>query len=257
MAKQIKRQTIEKRGRLLDVCTHGDCEDHRIHDLQTCWQHATPQERVDLQDRISTMVRAKTPLRGIVLTGANLASFDFSGVDLSSALLDRCNLSKCNFTEANLRDTYLGWSSMERCDLKRAELAGTVFTCARLWNCNLLAYSISFGRTPINLGSSSFSPRKPLGRPKIYESYPPTARATYQALKRYFNAEGDYESASWASYCESRMRRKKLWMEKRRVRSLLNGLFGLVCGYGEKPVRVLLCDAVKASGFLFRLRCPR
>jgi hypothetical protein len=243
VAKQSKRQVIEKRRRLLDVCTHGDCEDHRVHDLATCWKHATAQEKADLQNRVSSMLRAKTPLRGIVLTGANFAGFDFSGADLQEAFLDKCNLIRCDFTEANLRRAYLGWSILENANLTRAELDAAVFSLARLPGSKLLAYSISFGRTPINLAARSFAPRKGFGRAKIDESNPALSGATYQALKRYFVSEGDYESASWASYCESVMRRRRLWTEKRRIRSFFNGVFGFICGYGEKPVRVLLCDA--------------
>jgi hypothetical protein len=131
---------------------------------------------------------------------------------------------------------------LEGANLTRAKLDGAVFSGAKLNGCKLLAYSISFGQVPINLASSSFAPKGKISRPKIDERDPFTATATYRALKRHFVTEGDYESASWASYCESLMKRKRLWRERKWFRSIGSAFFGAICGYGEKPIRVLVCD---------------
>lgn len=253
-----KPPTITTRGRELEVCTHGDCLHHRFWDYATCWKHLKDAERIHARERLSDMLRRRRSLAGLVLTGGNFSGMDFSGADLRDVFLDECNLDGSLFVEANLGDAYLGWSYLENADLRRAELHGCVFTNCNLKNVRLYAYSLSFGREPVNLYSHLFGDTGLIGRPHINESEPEMAQATYRALKRYFVEQADYDSVSWASYCEKVMQRKGLWKRETAFRWLVSALFAFSCGYGEKPSRVVFSAASTAALFaiLFRsLRC--
>ncbi|MGA2358613.1 MAG: pentapeptide repeat-containing protein [Terriglobales bacterium] len=233
-----KPPTVTVRGRELPVCSHGECEEARIWDYATCWEHLKDAERENIRERPSDALRQKESLSGIILTGADLSGFDFTAADLSGAHLDKCRLRTSKFVEANLRRAYLGWSNLDNTDLSRAELDRCVFTNCSLENVRLLAYSISFGREPINLEATLFGAAKLFRRPHIDESHPWSAEATYRALKSYFIREADYESASWASYCEKTMQRKVLWQGDKR-HWLVSAFLAISCGYGEKPLRVI------------------
>ena len=162
--------------------------------------------------------------------------------------------------DADLRGAYLGWSNLEGCNLDRAELHGAVFTHARLNNASLLAYSFSFGRTPVNLDVSCFvHPGK--HRSHIDETETGPAEHTYRALKAYFTNEGNYDSASWAGFSERRMQRKSLWKGRRYSSWLFSLIFGVLTGYGEKPHRVVLGAVGTVLGYavlyaLFGLLSP-
>ena len=239
----MKRSTVEVRGRDLPVCDHAGCEEHRIWDFATCAEHLSNQERQNLKNRVLTELRAGGNLKGVVLTGADLRGIDFSKADLSGAFLDRCNLSACRFVDTNLRKAYLGWARLDQADLSRAEIHAAVFSGANLNGVTLLAYSLSNGRHPINLSADTFAHSRRFRRPALNEAEPQFTEHAYRALKAYFVEEGDYDGASWASYCERRMQRKCLWRDKRYLAWLASLTFGLSAGYGEQPRRVLLTAA--------------
>jgi hypothetical protein len=147
----MKPTSVEKRGREVLTCSHGDCWDHRIWDFPTCWKHLTEVEQKQLRERLAVLLRQKVSLKNIILTGADLHGFDFTGASLASAFLDHCDLHKTNFVDANLTNAYLGWANLQDADMSRAELHGAVFTNANLRGVQLLAYSLSDGRHPVNI----------------------------------------------------------------------------------------------------------
>ena len=61
---------------------------------------------------------------------------------------------------------------------------------------------------------------------------------TYRNIKRYFIAEGRYTDASWASFKEKTMEKMRL-KKARDISYLPVALMGLLCGYGEKPQRIV------------------
>jgi uncharacterized protein YjbI with pentapeptide repeats len=235
----VKPATITVRDRELETCHHGECEDPCIWDYPTCWKHLKEPEREGIRARLSDALRLNESLSRLVLTGADLSGFDFTGADLSSAHLNSCNLRNAVFIDANLRRAFVSGSDFSDADLSRAELDQCVFTSANLENVTLLAYSLSFGRVPINIYSRHFGSAKLWGRPHINEDVPWTAEPAYRALKRYFIDQADYESASWASYSEKLMERKSLWKQSKR-RWMVSLVLAASCGYGEKPGRVIV-----------------
>jgi uncharacterized protein YjbI with pentapeptide repeats len=245
----IKPKNIKIRNRILDVCTHGECEANRIWDYQTCWMHMTELERQSLKDRLSTTLRTSKDLSKIVLSYADLANFDFTGVNLSEAFLHGCDLSNCSFVEANLYRTFLGNANLTNADLTRAELDHAVFSGANLTGVILLAYSLSFGRIPINLYKRSFGKEGLFQRPHINEDEPGPTEATYRALKAHFISVGEYDSASWASYCERLMQRKYQWEKKNYLGWSTLLLFGAISGYGEKPIRPIISSVFIVGGY--------
>jgi hypothetical protein len=237
---KVKPNIVTIRGRNLPVCSHGDCLEYTIWDYKTCWHHLTDNERIDLTQRVSNLLRSTKSLKGLVLTGADFSGLDFSGADLSDTFLNGCKLIGCTFIETDLRETFFGISDLTNSNLTRAELDGAVFSGANLENVRLLAYSISFGRVPINLKQDSFGSSGFFSRPHINESDPYFAEATYRALKAQFSAVGDYDSASWASYSERLMQRKSLFKRRAFLKWFSSFCFGMNCGYGEKPMRALI-----------------
>lgn len=238
----IKPQKIQVRDRVLDVCSHGECRSHRIWDYQTCWIHLTEAERKDLRERLYSSLRSSGNLSKIVLTGADLKNFDFTQANLSQAFLNGCNLQSCKFIDANLNKAFLGGANLVDADLTRVRMQGTVLTGASLEGIRLLAYSIRM--KPVNLCMENFGKNSLLSRPHLNEQEPYFAEASYRSLKAYFSADGEYDSASWAAYCERLMQRKVFWERKYYFQWLISFLFSVTCGYGEKPLRSFFASVV-------------
>jgi hypothetical protein len=201
-------------------------------------------EKSDLRSRLSEALRTDQDLQGIVLSDADLTSLDFTGANLRGAFIDGCDLRKSNLCEVNLQDAFAAGALLQNSDLVRAELNGTVFSGASLENAKLLAFSLSFGRVPINLTAESFGQATLFKRPHIDETEPSFSEHTYRALKAYFLALGDYESASWAAYSEKLMQKKTHWEDGRYLDWAVSALFGAACGYGERPVRAITFSTI-------------
>ena len=249
-----KREEIQIRDRVLKVCSHGECESNRVWDFPTCWQHLTVQERQGLIERLASCLRDKKELKGIVLTGANLSGMDFTGTDLSEAFLNHCNLSNCKLIDANLMKAFLQGANFENADLTRTNIMGAVFTHANLFNVKLLAYSFTTTRPPINLSLQSFGSQRVFGRQQINESVPYFAEPTYRALKSYFVSNGDYDGAGWASYCERLMQQVNYRKKKQYLQWFPLMTFNILCGYGEKPYRVIAWSSVMIFAYAIAYR---
>ncbi|MBN1353824.1 MAG: two pore domain potassium channel family protein, partial [Candidatus Omnitrophica bacterium] len=77
-----------------------------------------------------------------------------------------------------------------------------------------------------------------------------SAEEAYQDLKKYFISNGKYVDASWASFKEKTME-KMLLKKKRNLAYLPSLLMDILCGYGEKPYRVILSSAAIISVYAF------
>lgn len=238
-SQSMKQITIELRGRKIPACKKKNCENHCIWDYQTCWNHLTLTNKNKLQKRIAKILREEKDLSKLVLSGANFSGVDFSGANLSNSFLNKCDLSNCKFIDTNLESSFISLSNLKNADLSRANIHNAVFSLSNLYNVKLLAYSISFGRVPINLTKDSFSSSKLFDKYKIDETEPYYSEATYRALKTYFSNKGEYDSESWAAYRERLMQRKRYWQKKKYWNWISSLLFGSINGYGEKPLRVL------------------
>ena len=246
---KVKPQSVAVRDRVLPVCSHGECASNCVWDFDTCWEHMSGQERDELRRRLTEILRSTQQLKGLVLTGVDLRDLDFRGADLSHAFLNGCNLAGCSLVDADLNSAFLGGADMRGCDLSRIEADGAVFSGANLENVKLLGYSLTMGRTPVNLDRECFGQSGLFKRPHIDESEPYFSEVTYRSLKAYFITRGDYEAASWAAFSEKLMQRKGLWAAHRYSEWLVSTLFGGLCGYGELPLRVVIASVVIVLAF--------
>jgi predicted secreted protein len=165
---------------------------------------------------------SKTELLGANLTGCDFTHCDLTGADLTKAKLTDSRLWNSDLTGANLTE-----ADMKGADLWNARLFG-----AKIWRADLTgARSLSI-RNFSKDGSASWEAR-------IDESGALAAEDSYRALKNYFMQNGMYNDASWASYKEKTMER--IIMKSNKDLHYIPSLFmGLVCGYGERPHRIVI-----------------
>lgn len=221
-------------------------------------------------DEVISMIRGK---REVELTGMDLSGADLTKVDLSDGTLFDANLSKADLIGSDLSGCDLTGADLSNADLTKARLSN-----ARLWNANLSGaklveadlsnadlwnanlHNARLWRTNLagakGLTRNSF--RCPDGRLfkscSVHEEGYISAEETYRNLKRYFIAEGRYNDASWASFKEKTME-KMLLKRKKSIAYLPAAFMGAICGYGEKPQRIVTSSLVVIFiyGVIFRL----
>jgi uncharacterized protein YjbI with pentapeptide repeats len=169
-----------------------------------------------------------TKLSKADLVGADLSGCDLAGADLSFADLTRADLTGARLWHANMEGANLVEASLKNADLWQANLYD-----ARLWRTELSGAK--------SLTRDCFSgPKKGFFSVfRVHEDGYIAAEDAYRDLKRYFMSVGRYNDASWASFKEKEMEGFSLW-KNRRLESIPMALMGLLCGYGEKPPRIIL-----------------
>jgi uncharacterized protein YjbI with pentapeptide repeats len=212
-------------------------------------------------------------LEKVALKNLRLERADLSGSNLSQADLSCGHLFDVNFTGAHLLGADLSKTDLTHCDFKDADLTKANLTEARLWNASLegaiLAeatlrdadlwnarfYNVKIWHTDFSGAKSlerrSFS-REPhlLWDSKIREDGLLSAREAYRDLKQYFLANGMYDDAGWASFKEKSVERF-IMKENRDPHYLPSLAMGILCGYGEKPSRIILSALFTILGYAF------
>lgn len=246
----------------MNRCKHTGCREHPLEFTEFCWRHIEDKDAY-LQG-LSGHISASNSIKGFYLRriefpdaqwqGIDAEEADLAGADLSGADLTAANLKKANLTGANLERANLASVDLEDTHLIRSNLSG-----ARLWNAvikdsNLaeadlkeadflkaVFSNVKFWHT--QLTDAKFITRHSfIGNRPIDEKGLLSAGEAYRNLKQYFIASGRYDDSSWACFKERQLERKYLFKSG----SLLyfpSLLMALLCGYGEKPSRVILSSA--------------
>jgi len=250
-------------------CKMQGCKDEGIAFNDWCWDHCKDKEAyvqtllAEIRKGTSFMGLnlAKVCLRDIDLSRADLSGVNMARADLSGAMLFDVVLKKAELLGANLSGADLTSSNLEDADLTRANLFG-----ARLWHANLRGanlieanlsscdlwdselYGIRMWRT--NLRDIASLGKKNFGKPvnkymavySINESGITSSEDAYRNLKKHFLDKGRYNDASWASFKEKSMEKKRL-KKKKNPSYLPSLIMDLMCGYGEKPHRIIISSA--------------
>jgi hypothetical protein len=180
------------------------------------------------------------------LAGAELVGSDMSGCDLTHVNLKRADLARAKITNARLWNADLEGSNLSEADLSGADLMGARLYDAKIWRTEISGVK--------SLTALSFAKGASVSGARIDESGPHAAEDSYRMLKNYFMQNGMYKDASWASYREKVMERAML-KKKRNFHYLPSLFMGIVCGYGEKPHRIVLAAAFTIIFFAVMFGC--
>ena len=176
------------------------------------------------------------------LSGAELVGADLSGSDLTGANLSGADLTMANLSGARLWHADLSGAKLVEADLTRADLWQAKLYNARLWRADLSNVKSLTKKNFQHKQNRLFTAYK------IYEEGFVAAEEAYRNLKRYFISEGMYDDASWASFREKTMERIRLRKAKD-IGYLPIALMGTLCGYGERPQRIISSSLVIITAY--------
>ena len=186
-------------------------------------------------------------MRHICLRKANLKDANFSSADLKDSDLDGAHLRDTNFQSAymkraNLKRTFIGGANfrdanLDNATIKYAELnSKSNFKSANLFQCKFDYSSLK-------------NAHDKLDKVVIQERNGNYLEAhdVYLDLKNYFRREGLYDISGEYFYREKLMERKILANSKYfqdKLKWFISLLYSALCGYGEKPYRVIISSFV-------------
>ena len=261
----------------MQKCQHKDCREKAVALSQFCYRHIEDKDayRDTLTEHLKNNNCVKDfCLRYVEMVGfdfinadcrnadfsfANLADANFSGADmkysnyshanLKGAYLDNADLSGgrlmgCNLSGARLWHADLKGANLAEADLSGADLLNTNLSLVKFWNASIKGAKLLTKHNFLSKKSRFFS------RYAIDEKGPVSAAEGYRNLKQYFMSVGRYDDASWASFKEKQMQRRQL-LHERNIAYVPSVLMALMCGYGEKPYRVILFSV--AATFIYAI----
>ncbi len=170
-------------------------------------------------------------LSGLNLEGINLRNGLFVGATLRKTNLSSSQLQGVNFIISDLQGANLEYSNLED-----AQLLGTILCEADL---NLVEFTY-VKLADINWGNYV------LGEEKEGNYY--SAEETYRRLKMWYTEHGIYNTAGKFFYREVEAKRKAQSWKKEPHLKMWSWVMRMLCGYGEKPERVVISAAVVIFG---------
>jgi hypothetical protein len=249
----------------MKTCTFKGCKEHSLALSEYCWDHIP-----DAASYSAELVRAlnagadlsssnlkkvviknahieKANLKKACLSQADLSGnhlfdsaldgADLVGADLSDCDITHCSMNDADLTKARLTQARLWNATLSEANLTEADLSGTDLWCTNLFNVKL--WHTSFHGTK-SLSRFSFTGgSKVFDNPHINESGALSAEEAYRDLKQYFINNGMYNDASWASFKEKTMERL-VFKKKGDWNYIPSLVMNILCGYGEKPYRIIL-----------------
>ena len=204
------------------------------------------------------------------LDGANLREARLDGANLHSAVLEKANLSAAHLETADLTNANLEEANLSSTYLRKTNLTSAYLRWTNLYNVKIFPDT---QLQHVNWGNYILGEER---RGKFL-----LAEETYRQLKAWYASAGIYDISGEFTYRELTARRKAYWFSKGRTSELLSPdneqltkpvkkllhplkpkevlkaifprkpfqwvfsmLLNVLCGYGERPARVLISATV-------------
>ncbi|MCP5162185.1 MAG: pentapeptide repeat-containing protein [Hahellaceae bacterium] len=217
--------------------------DNRTHpDDASYWQQLEPVKRdADLIRRLEQRARTGIPMTGFSLRRTQLASINLVNAGERQGL----QLTHSDLYRADLRGAHLFNLDLSHSSLMKANLEGANLHCANLQGCNLLGANLERAKLDnVNWGEQLFQEELAHGtesereRLDLYQQ----AEETYRHLRKVTENQGMFEDAGNFFVREMTMRRYQ--MPPYSFRRMVSKSVDVFCGYGERPMRVIIFSAL-------------
>lgn len=214
------------------------CPGDAVHGGFCYWHDASRiKTESDLETRLEQRAQTEVPMQGFALKSAAL-----EGVNLvHDGSKQGYDLRYSDFYRADLQNAHLFHADLRHSSLMKADLRGANLHCSNLEGANLLGARFDDARLEnVHWGhyllqeQEAYQAKDRATRLDYFEQ----AEDIYRHLRRVLENQGLFEQAGYFFRREMVMRRYQMpFLSVPRVVSRVVDLF---CGYGERPLRVIL-----------------
>jgi len=206
-------------------------------------------KEADLWDtHLEGSILVSANLEGANLKKTHLEGVDLQDADLEGARLERAHLEGAVLISANLKDTDLKGAVFRYADLYMSNLDGSNIEYAFLSEEDIHESGWKELREIIkklekeNINSTAIDKIKRHLDSTIDVVYQyGKASDVYRTIKNTYHQNGSYNKESDYHFKEQRALSKYFKANKQYGKWLLNTVFRWLCGYGEKPLRIIVC----------------
>ncbi|WP_205859099.1 ion channel [Pleionea sediminis] len=201
------------------------------------WQSNNLKDLPDLKSKLEARARLGVPMSAFKLARCNLEGIDLVRHKKNYGYqLKNSDLYRANFKNAHCFMLDLSGSSLMKANFSHANLH-----CANLSNCNLLGTNFENAKIEhVNWGKEIFQEKqaKKANNKKEKLDYYEQSEEIYRNLRKTAERQGLFEMAGHFFQKEMIMRRKQ--MPRSSPRRIISKIVDIFCGYGEKPIRVIV-----------------
>ena len=234
--------------------------------LRLIKKHGGTAKGLDLSEKVfeEGIDLRKLDLEEIILNKAVLRYAHLEGADLSFAQLEEADLffahlEGANLWQAHLEGASLSGARLEETDFLGAHLEGADLSVAHLEGADLreshiegadlryAQFSTDTKLEDVNWGNYILGEERIREEEFRRESFE-IATATYRRLKTWHKEHGLYDIAAKFYYREMEVKRKTQSWKKEPHLKLWSWVLRILCGYGEKPERVVISAATIVFG---------
>jgi hypothetical protein len=230
----------------LKTCTYIDSEGqpckHKCESDTLCYWHDPDIDKSQdhVKKRLKLLIQNGESLAGFQLAGTNLENFQFQ----VHSIRHGCNLSHADLYAANLKRANLSNVNLKGASLKKANLQGAQLQFTNIEDANLLGTNLR--RTELeqaNWGNCLLQEKlaqnaAEQGNKELMREYYRLSEEIYRGLVNTSKQLGLYHLMGDFLYKELVMRRYQMPLFS--AERLLSKMFDLLCGYGERPKRVII-----------------
>lgn len=186
----------------------------------------------------------KEKLLALYKAGESLEGYQLKGADLSNINLSHANLSYCNLNRANLSGAHLHGCDLSHCTMIKSDLKGANLNQSNLTSADVLGVQYDKAKMErIQWGDVICQEKRALetlsrGELDLASQYFIEAEEVYRSLYRACEDRGLYDEASKFYHRDRIMRRFQMPFPSKDW--LASYLVDVLCGYGERPLRVVI-----------------
>lgn len=205
------------------------------------WHQNTLKDEEGLKDKLEQQAAKNHRLSGYQLRKSQLSGINLVNIGHKEgfALID-CDLYRANLSEAHLFGCDFSGSSLMKADLRFSNLH-----CANFTGCNLLGTRLEGCRLDNAVWGEQIIQEQQAKQAKTEASrrdYWQQAEEIYRNLRKATEQEGLFEISG--HFFEREMVMRRFQMPLLSSRRLFSKIVDAFCGYGERPIRVVMFSMI-------------
>lgn len=213
------------------------CEQTALASGQCYWHQHNLKKDPNLRQLLEDQSKHQVVMEGYSLRGADLSGINLVRLGHKEGYrLLNCDMYKADLSGAHLFSIDLSNSSLMKANLQHANLH-----FADLSNCNLLGTKFEGAKLDnVVWGDHILQERQAeeVTSLEAKQDYYQQAEEIYRNLRKTYESSGLFEQAGY--FFEHEMRMRRYQMPLRSVKRILSTTVDLFCGYGERPLRVIM-----------------
>lgn len=212
------------------------------------WQEGLYKDNPNLIILLEARAKTQEPINTFDLSNTNLENINLVNQGHHEGYkLVNCDFYKANFSKAHCFKVDFSGSS-----LMKANFSGANLHFADLRNCNLLGINLEHARLENVIWDEELIQerlaKKSRNREEQIDLYQ-QSEEIYRNLRLTCESDGLFETAGMFFQKEMRMRRKQ--MPEFSTKRLISKIVEFSCGYGERPLRIVMISALVILLFSF------